>query len=72
MDELKKMMSPSADDKAKTTVKNRFCSASGEMLGTSRAIRAVAAACGPKKSDDLATLDKSIKDVEAAIDNTCK
>src|SRR5262249_18746077 len=72
LDELKQMMSQSADDKTKAKVKNRFCSASGEMLGTSRAARAVAGECGPAQTDALATLDKSIKDVEAAIDTTCK
>jgi hypothetical protein len=72
MDELKKMMSQSADDKTKSTVKNRFCSASGEMLGTSRAVRAVAGECGAKGTSAAATLDKSIKDAEAAIESTCK
>ena len=71
LDELKKMMSRSADDKTKATIRNRYCSASGEMLGTSRAVRAVAGECGPNQADVLAILDKSIKDVEAAIDNTC-
>jgi hypothetical protein len=72
LDELKKMMGQSADDKTKATLKNRFCSASGEMLGTSRAVRAVAGECGGKQNDAIATLEKSIKDAEAAIDSTCK
>ena len=37
MDELKQIMSQgAADDKKKSTVKNLFCSASGEVLGASR------------------------------------
>jgi hypothetical protein len=71
MDELKKM-SQSADSKTRATIKNRFCSASGELLGTSRATRAVAGECGPKHSGDLAAFDKSIKEMETAIDDTCK
>jgi hypothetical protein len=71
MDELKKIMAQPADDKSKVTVKNKFCSASGEVLGTSRAARAIAGECstaGPA----IASLDKSIKEMETAIDNTCK
>jgi hypothetical protein len=71
MDELKKIMSEPADDKKKTTVKNQFCSASGEVLGASRATRAVAAEC-PDQRSGLAALDKSIKEMETAIDGTCK
>jgi hypothetical protein len=72
LDELKKTMSQPADDKAKAMVKNKFCSASGELLGTSRAIRAVAGECGPKQRAALASLDKSITEMETAIDGTCK
>ena len=72
MDELKKIMSGGADDKKKATVKNLFCSASGEVLGASRATRAVAAECGPDQRKELASLDKSIKEMETAIDGTCK
>jgi len=72
MDELKKIMSGAADDKKKATVKNLFCSASGEVLGASRATRAVAAECGPDQRKALASLDKSIKEMETAIDGTCK
>ena len=47
---------------------------SGEYLGTTRAFRAVAAECltGNKKSSTLASLDKSIKEMETAIEGTCK
>ena len=72
MDELKKIMSGAADDKKKATVKNLFCSASGEVLGASRATRAVAAECGPDQRRALASLDNSIKEMETAIDGTCK
>ena len=74
MDELKQTMSQPADDKKKASVKNTFCSVSGEYLGTTRAFRAVAAECltGNKKSTTLASLDKSIKEMETAIAGTCK
>jgi hypothetical protein len=72
LDELKKTMGQSADDKTKAAVKNKFCSASGELLGTSRAVRAVAGECGPKQRAALASLDKSITEMETAVDGTCK
>ena len=74
MDEIKKATTQVADDKRKASVKNTFCSVSGEYLGTSRAFRAVAAEClsGDKRSATLASLDKSIKEIESAIDTTCK
>jgi len=72
MAEVKKLMSEPADDKKKASVKNTFCSASGELLGTSRATRAVAGECGANQHAALASLDKSINEMEAAIDSTCK
>jgi hypothetical protein len=71
-EDLKKLMSQAADAKTKATVKNRFCSASGELLGTSRATRAVVGECGSNQAAALAGLDKSIKDMETAIEGTCK
>ena len=49
-------------DKEKQAVKNRFCSASGEFLGVSRAYRSVASDClrASKRRSTLAALDKSI------------
>jgi hypothetical protein len=74
MDEIKKSTTQPADDKKKASVKNTFCSVSGEYLGTTRAFRAVAAECltGNKKASTLASLDKSIKEMETAIAGTCK
>jgi hypothetical protein len=72
VEELKKMMGQSADDKTKAQVKNRFCSASGELLGTSRATRAVAGECGPKQAASLASYDKSIEEMQTAVTGTCK
>jgi hypothetical protein len=69
---LKKIMSEGADDRKKLEVKNSFCSASGEMLGTSRALRAVVAVCGPDRRDAIASLDKSIAEMETSIGGTCK
>jgi hypothetical protein len=71
MEDLKKIMSGGADDKKKQTVKNMFCSSGGELLGTSRATRAVAGSCEDQKKA-LAGFDKSIKEMETAIDGTCK
>jgi hypothetical protein len=61
-------------DAQKTSVKNRFCMASGEFLGTSRAYRAVAAEClqGSKRGSTLASLDEAIKKVGGSIAETCK
>jgi hypothetical protein len=72
MEELKKTTSGNADDKTKTTVKHTFCSVSGELLGTSLAFRAVAQQCGRGQRAALASIDKSIKEMETAIEGTCK
>jgi len=72
MDELKQTMSQPADDKKKASVKSTFCSVVGELLGASRASRAVAGECGPSQRAALAQFDKSIKEIEGAIDSTCK
>jgi hypothetical protein len=74
MEELKKTTSGGADDKTKTTVKHTFCSVGGELLGTSRAFRAVAAEClkGNKRTATLASLDQSIKEMDTTIEGTCK
>jgi len=62
------------DDQEKASVKNRFCSASGEFLGTSRAYRAVASQClrGNKRRATVASLDESIKSLENSIKQTCQ
>jgi hypothetical protein len=74
MEDLKKSMTPDADDKKKAAIRNHFCSISGEYLGTTRAFRAVTAACGEggKQNEALASLDGSIKQIEASLDSTCK
>jgi hypothetical protein len=61
-------------DAQKASVKNRFCSLSGEFLGVSRAYRAVAAEClqGNKRRATLSSLDASIKKVEDSIGQTCR
>jgi hypothetical protein len=72
MAEIKAKGQP-ADDKAKATFKNTFCSASGEFVGISKAYRAVAAEClkGGKRRDTLASLDTSIKQLGDSIRQTC-
>jgi hypothetical protein len=72
MNEVQRTMSRGADDKTKATVKNTFCSVSGELLGTSLAFRAITQQCGPARRRALASLDKSIREMQAAIDGTCK
>jgi hypothetical protein len=71
MAELKETMSKSSDDKTKAAVKNKFCSAGGEMLGTTRALRAVAGECSKDRSA-LAALDKSVGEIDTAVDGACK
>jgi hypothetical protein len=71
MGELKETMSKSADDKTKAAVKNKFCSAGGEMLGTTQALRAVAGECSKDRSA-LASLDKSVGEIDTAVDGACK
>jgi hypothetical protein len=71
MGELKETMSKPADDKTKAAVKNKFCSAGGEMLGTTQALRAVAGECSKDRSA-LASLDKSVGEIDTAVDGTCK
>ena len=70
--DLQKIMSEPADDKRKAAVKNMACSATGEFLGTARASRAVASVCSPNQRTALAAFDKSIREMEAKIDGTCK
>jgi hypothetical protein len=72
MADLKKIMSEPADDKKKATVKNTFCSVSGEFLGASRAARAVTEVCAGRQSAEIASFEKSIKEMETAIGNTRK
>jgi enamine deaminase RidA (YjgF/YER057c/UK114 family) len=75
MEELKKSMTPDADDKTKASVKNTFCSISGEYLGTTRAFRAISAVClpeGSERSEALASLDRSIRQIEGSLGSTCK
>lgn len=74
MEDLKKTMTPAADDKKKASIRNIFCSISGEYLGTARAFRAVSAECvgADKKAATLAALDQSIKQIELSLELTCK
>ena len=55
--------------KNKPAVKNAFCSASGEYIGTARVFRVVAAEC---RKGDLVELDKALKGLDDLVDNTCK
>lgn len=71
MGELKETMSKPADDKSKAAVKNKFCSAGGEMLGITQALRAVAGECSKDRSA-LASLEKSVGETDTAVDGACK
>jgi hypothetical protein len=61
-----------ATDKAKA--RSHFCAITGEFQGTATAYRAVVNECssGSERREELASLDKSIGDLQAAIDSTCK
>lgn len=61
------------NDSERAEIKGRFCSASGEFLGISRAYRSVVADCtrGAKRRNSLAQLDDSIKSLEKSIRETC-
>ena len=59
---------------SKASATNLFCAVTGEFLGASTAFRTIVNACHPDGSqrDALASLDKSIKDIQAALDGACK
>jgi len=59
MEDLKKTMTPSADDKKKASIRNIFCSISGEYLGTARAFRA-GEASGERTDRDIPFLAQMI------------
>lgn len=74
MAEVTKAANAASDDKAKEANKKTFCSAGGEFLGISRAYRAVASEClrGAKRRDSVASLDKSIKQLEDSMAPNCE
>jgi hypothetical protein len=65
---------PADNAKASASVKNTFCSASGEFLGVSRVFRVIASEClkGSKRRDTLASLDKSIGELRDSIRPACE
>jgi hypothetical protein len=68
---LKSYQATVEEFKAKPVAKNKFCSATGEYVGTSRAFRAVVAEC-LKDDSRIAELDKAIKELENVVDGACK
>jgi hypothetical protein len=62
------------DEKEKTLLRTKFCSASGEFLGVSRVYRALADEClrGSKRRQTTSSLDDSIKSLEKSIRDTCE
>jgi hypothetical protein len=62
----------SASDQAKA--KSHFCAITGEFLGTATAFRALVRECTSREEsrETIASLDKSIKDLQGAIDTACK
>jgi len=62
-----------ANDSERAEMKGKFCSATGEFLGISRAYRSVVADCtrGAKRRNSLAELDASIKSLQKSISDTC-
>jgi hypothetical protein len=61
-------------DSEKLSLKNRVCSAFGEFLGVSRAAQLAADEClsGNKRRNTVASMEKSIKDMEKSILDTCQ
>jgi hypothetical protein len=72
MAEVSKLQPQTDDEKA--SMKNKFCSASGEFVGVSRVSRYVSNEClkGNKRRDTVASLDKSIKELRETIEKTCR
>ena len=68
---LKSYQATVEEFKAKPAAKNKFCSATGEYVGTSRAFRVVVAEC-LKDDSRIAELDKAIKELENVVDGACK
>lgn len=64
---------PQTDDE-RASLKNRFCSVSGEFLGVTSVHRAVAAEClkGSERRNTLASLDEAIKKLQDSLDQACK
>lgn len=62
----------SASDKAKA--RSHFCAITGEFLGTATSFRALVRECVARdeRRDLIASLDKSIKDLQSAVDTACK
>jgi hypothetical protein len=75
MDAVKKLTerTVNAKDDAKTPL--AVCWAVGQLVGMTKAGREVAAECydeGTKRTDLLASLDKTTKEMEAQFDSICK
>jgi hypothetical protein len=63
-----------ANDSERAEMRGKFCSATGEFLGISRAYRSVMADCttGAKRRNSLAQLDESIRSLQKSIKDTCE
>jgi len=74
MAQVTKEKAEAKDEAANAAVKSKFCSATGEFIGISRAYRVVASECltGNKRRNTLASLDKSIKQLEDSIKPNCE
>jgi hypothetical protein len=61
-----------ASDKAKA--RSHFCAITGEFLGTATAFRTLVRECVSRNEQQelIASLDKSIKDLQSAVDTACK
>jgi hypothetical protein len=70
MEELKELADDVTKLKANARTPIAACGVNGQLLGVAKASRAAAGECypdGKKKTDILAALDKTIKDVEGAM-----
>jgi hypothetical protein len=75
MDALKKLNERIMNSKDDAKTVPAICAAIGQVLGVVKAAREAAAECyddGRKRDDILATFDKTTKEMDGQLDQTCK
>ena len=75
MDALKKLNERIMNSKDDAKTVPAVCAAIGQVLGVMKAAREAAAECyeeGKKRDDILSTFDKTTKEMDAQVDQTCK
>jgi uncharacterized membrane protein len=74
-DEIKKLVERVINNNDSPKGVGPVCSATGQILGITKAAREVAAECyddGDKRTQILAAYDKAVKEMEEKIDGVCK